>query len=100
MRSSRVNLLFGALFAFALLLSIVSAHGGHGGHGHSHHIPDVAAQVPKHPGQQQQPVQIDELDDEEEDVQPLASGSNAEPSTVKSVELPTFTVLFSTFQIH
>lgn len=94
MRSSRVNLLFGALFAFALLLSIVSAHGGHG---HHHHIPDVAAQVPKRPGQQEQPVQIDELDDEEEDVQPFTSGSNAEASAVKSVELPTFTVLFSTF---
>jgi hypothetical protein len=78
MRSSRISLLFGALFAFTLLLSIVCAHAGHG-----HDIPQPDAQ---------RPIQIDELDDDE-DFASAASPSTAETTTSKPVELPTFTVL-------
>jgi hypothetical protein len=74
MHSSRVKLLFGALFAVFLLVTLVNAHGDHGhGHGHRH---------PAHP----------DLDDLEEDETTTIPSSSPESTPVKAVELPTFTV--------
>jgi len=66
MRTSRVRLLLGVLFAVVLLFSAVNAHGGDGYHG------------------------MDYLEAED----PTSSSSAApSESPVQSVELPTFTVL-------
>lgn len=69
MHSSRGKLLLGALLSLILLFSIVNAHGDHG-HRHKH-----------------QPV----ADDLEDDA--FASPPDPEPTPVKSIELPTFTVI-------
>jgi hypothetical protein len=72
MRSSRVKLLLGALFAVILLFSSVNAHGDHG-----------------HP-----PV-VDDLEEDE-----FSGPPKPEPTPVKSIELPTFTVTPSFLDGH
>ena len=71
MRSPRVKLLLGALFAVFLLFALVNAHGDHGDHAHGRHIPD----------------------DLEEDEPTPSPSPSPESTPVKSVELPTFTVI-------
>ena len=72
MYSSRVKLLLGALLAVIVLFSTVNAHGAHG-HDHSHR-----KQV------------VDDLEEDE-----FTAPPEAEPTPVKEVELPTFTVYTS-----
>ena len=72
MHSSRVKLLLGALLAVIVLFSTVNAHGDHG-HGHSHRKPVG-----------------DDLEDDE-----FTTPPEAEPTPVKEIELPTFTVYTS-----
>ena len=87
MRSSRVTLLLGALFAVILLFasSAVSAHG-------NHHAGDIAGQnrKPHHHGHGHNHPGHDRDNLEDDEVTPPVE----EPATSsKAVELPVFTVL-------
>jgi hypothetical protein len=70
MRSSRVKLLLGALLVVVFAFTLVNAHGDHGHHHRGHPV----------------------ADDLEDDEFTTAASSETEPTPIKSVELPTFTV--------
>lgn len=92
MRSSRVQLLLGALFVVMLLFSTVTAHG-------NHHMGDIANQgrnpnAKPRPGQHHDAHAHEGHDHHDEDVleEEEATPPVVESTSSVSVDLPTFTV--------